>query len=219
MKRLSAILLLSLAIGASIGATAGEVIDRIAAVVGTEVITLSEVNHVANLLLKDPTGPIREIPFGEREAWARDRALQSLIDQAILNRELNKRQIEVTPAELERTLLGVLRQNKMTAAALQKELAHKGIPFGDYKRQLAGQVRQYKFIQEIAGSKVQVTEEEIRRAYESSPHAKTTPFEAAAPAIRQSLESQKLQEELQRYLTQARAATFVDIKIPAEQPS
>ena len=193
-------------------AGAGQTIDRIAAVVGTEVITLSEVGHVADLLLKDPTGPIREIPQEQREPWARERALQNLIDQTILKRELEKRQIEVSPDDVDRAMLGVLRQNKMTMTVLQKELAAKGVPFREYRRQLADQVKQYKFIQEIAGSKVQVTEEEVRRAFDSSPAHDTSSFAAAAPGIRQALESQKLQEELQRYLVQARGSTYIEIK-------
>lgn len=217
MKKLLKISILSAALVATISfapVAKSEVIDRIAAVVGTEVITLSEVTHVATMLLKDPTGPIRDIPVDQRESWARDKALQNLIDQIILKRELDKRQIEVSPDEVDRAMLGVLRQNKLTMTALQKELAQKGIPFRDYKRQLAEQVKQYRFIQEIAGSKVQVTEEEVRRAFDSNSGShQDTSFAAAAPGIRQAIESQKLQEELQRYLTQARAATFVDIKL------
>ena len=99
-----------------------EVLNRIVAVVGDDIITevdvtraLSQRTHLPSLSQEKS---IKETSGGKGKEIAkknaRDVALERLIDYALLDQILSKSKIEVTEDDLARAIASVLHQNRMS---------------------------------------------------------------------------------------------------------
>lgn len=180
MKRLLVLFLLPLSL------SAGEVVDRIVAVVGTEVITLSALKRFHPPAKKDP--------------------LESLIREKLLEIEMEKSGITVTDDDLANALREVLARNRITIDQLKSELTAKGQGFEGYKEELRRQIRRMKFLGQVIYPRVRISEEEINRRL--GPH----PTEEERLRIRQELVESRISQELENYLDEVRRKTYVEIK-------
>ncbi len=155
---------------------AAEVLGRIAAVVGDEVITENDIAKALSLRARStkfsPGVPLLESSRerGKESAKAANRAevLERLIDNAILGQVLAKSKIEVTEDDLARAIAGVLHQNRMTIDQLKSEVAAKGMSYDEYKKQLEREIKKVKFINQVIGPKVKITDQDLRDHYEKN---------------------------------------------------
>jgi len=115
---------------------AAELVDRIVAIVGSEVITLSD-------LKKKP--------------------LEALIRERLFHLELERGKIEVTDEELAQGVQEVLAKNRMTLAELKSELARKGSNFEEFKKDLRREIQRMKFLGQVIYPRIQIPEEEVLR--------------------------------------------------------
>ncbi|MDO8494345.1 MAG: SurA N-terminal domain-containing protein [Deltaproteobacteria bacterium] len=136
-----------------------KIVDRIAAVVNQEVITQSDVDRAMAMMI----AAAKKKPSAEESNRLYADVLQNLIDQKILEIEIAKSEIEVTPTELSGSIAGVLQNNQMTLEQLQAELAERGSSFASFKEELKKQIQQSKFIQQQVSPSVQVTEQDVEK--------------------------------------------------------
>ena len=92
-------------------ALAGELIDRVAAVVGEEIILLSEVE--ARVMISRQLGAMAGSDLGAQRA----RALSELIDEALLEAEVRAAHIEVMDAEVDAAIAELRKQNGLDKAS------------------------------------------------------------------------------------------------------
>src|SRR5688572_33396760 len=84
-----------------------ELIDRVAAVVNEEVITMSEVESAAKPFLEqNPTEEQRKALFND--------VLEQLISERLLSQQIKEANITVSDADVEAAVEDILKRNKIT---------------------------------------------------------------------------------------------------------
>ncbi len=134
-------------------------LDRVAAVVNGEVITLSEVQAAAAHMIEGLPGDI------DRQAArieALTEALGALIDERLLEQETRARQIHVTEAEIDRAIVEVRRQHGLTDSQFRQAIAAQGYSWEAYRQELAGQLERYKLLGAEVQARVEITDEDVR---------------------------------------------------------
>lgn len=178
-----------------------EIVDKVVAVVGSEIITLSDVQKFksAKSLSKS------NLSIGSSVNTSNTDALQSLIDEKLMDQEMDRLQITVTPEDVNSAIQEVLQRNKASLEELKRELAKKNISFESYKTQLRSQIRRMKFMGQVIYPRVKMTETEIvKKAANSTEEAR---FHA-----RMLLLEERAPSELEKYLSEVRSKTLVEIK-------
>lgn len=143
------------------------IVERIVAVVGKDVVLLSEVNerirpYLRKLLsIKNPTE--REKAFHRLQR----QELEKLIEEKLLVQEAIRRKVEVTGAEVKRAIQSVLRQNKVGYKELVSALKQQGIGMAKYRARLSRQILRLKVINLAVRSRVTVTDDDVRAFYAS----------------------------------------------------
>ncbi|MDO8461565.1 MAG: SurA N-terminal domain-containing protein [Deltaproteobacteria bacterium] len=166
-----------------------ETVDKIAAIVGDQIITSSDLEKETKLFKgKKMQGEV----------------LEQLIHDALLKGEIERLQIAVTTDELSQMIGGILAQNRMTLEQLKAEIAKKQISFEQYKKGVSQNIKMMKFMGQVIYPRIKVTDEEIEN------YRKTNP-QITSEIARRRLYEGRGQEELRRYLQEVRQKTYVDI--------
>uniref|UniRef100_A0A7C5AKN9 PpiC domain-containing protein n=1 Tax=Desulfobacca acetoxidans TaxID=60893 RepID=A0A7C5AKN9_9BACT len=166
--------LVSLWLSASPHYGAAEVVDRIVAVVNDEVITQSEVDQLAQAL---HTTPGVRLPAGSGQELQRQ-LLDSLILQKLAKAEAKRRGITLSDKEVHQAFEDFKKRNHITdEKALAESLAKSGMTIAQLKQQIVDQMTHERLLMVVAGTKVTVTEADVRRFYEQEyPKAGGTQF-------------------------------------------
>jgi hypothetical protein len=198
--------------GAEAPASTGVLLDRIAAVVGDDIILESEVEKLTALRYLPPRA-------GESDRAYRDRILDELVIDALRERELRKTGgLAPDPAEVETRL-------KALAARVESE---RGVPFDEVLKRAgmtrgdaAGIVRRglmlETFTRERLSATVRVTEAEIKSYYDGPfrEEAREKKVETLPPLsevtdeVRELLRERKLNEAVSRWTDELRQSTRV----------
>jgi len=138
-----------------------EEVDRVVAVVNEEPITLYELDK----LMATKIDEIQKIDSGKEKKKNfnkyRSLAIKSLVDERLLDQELKRRNIQITPEDEEKAMQNVLERNKLTQEQLVKELAAKGMTVEDYKVDLRDQLKRIKFMGAVIAPRVKVTDADL----------------------------------------------------------
>ena len=140
--------------------TAGKIVDRVAASVNDDIITLSEIYdfggpYIEEQVEADPTAR----PRAEREV------LDRLIERMLVDQEITALQLSITEQELDRTIDDIARRNGLDWNSLRREVERSGMTWDSYRTQLQGDLQQMKFAQAILRPRVNITEDEVQDAY------------------------------------------------------
>lgn len=171
-----------------------KLMDRVAAVVNNEAVTLFDLDRAAAINKKKTSAQV----------------LEDLIHQKLLDQEIEKSKMEVTDDELARGVANVLAQNRVGIEELQMELSAKGISFDSFKDQLRREIRQGKFIQQTVGANVQITDRDIEFYKNDHPGKKWT--SADDMQIERDLYNERMSQEINNYLLRLRKKAFVEIR-------
>jgi len=145
------------------------VVDRVAAVVNGEVVTMLELEDRA-------AGDLRRAaaePTVERER-ARVRALKLALDGAISERLLDGQAaalgVEVTDQEIDAVVEDVKRRNGLDDARLDEALAAQGIADrAAYRKSVRRDLETWKVLQLKVRSRVKVTDEDVKNYWQTHP--------------------------------------------------
>jgi peptidyl-prolyl cis-trans isomerase SurA len=142
---------------------AAEVVDRIVAEVNNDIITMSELRILAKSI--EAQSGIK--PNSESDKKMQRQMLEALIDRKLALEEAKRRGIKVTPKEVDETLDQFKQRNHLPDdQALAKALANEGLSLKEFKQQIENQLTQDRLLQLTVGSKVVVTDAEVRRVYD-----------------------------------------------------
>jgi len=180
---------------------AAEVVDRVVAVVGNDIITLSDIkkyqaSHPANAHMSE--SPIIS-------GAAKD-PLEALIREKILKAEMDRLNVTATDEEINGAIQDVLKRNSVSMDVLKEELGKKGMSMDQYKKDLGNQIKQMKFLSQVIFPRIKLSEEDIVKK------AGANPSDEARMKARIELMQAKSSEELVKYLDEAREKTFIEIK-------
>lgn len=143
--------------------TLGAVVDRIAAVVNDDVITLSEVYELGSEFIEKAVQDAGGNPARRREAEIE--VLDSLIKRRLISQEITKLGLDVTEQELDRTVDDIARRNGLERDQLRSEVEKSGMPWQEYRSELKESLRQSKFTQAVIQPRINVNEDELLDAY------------------------------------------------------
>lgn len=153
---------LALLLGLSRPASA-ELVDRIAAVVDQEVITLAEVYALGGEFIEQAAeGAAME---DSRRRSAELEVLDELVHRALIAREIEQLGLLVTADEIDRAIDDISRSNNVDRQRLRAEVEKSGLDWGAYRGELEQELQRMKFDQVVIQPRITVAEDEIRDLY------------------------------------------------------
>ncbi|MGI9431452.1 MAG: SurA N-terminal domain-containing protein [Myxococcota bacterium] len=172
-----------------------ELIDGIAAQVGTEIVLISDVRNLS--------GPMemRVRQAGGRDtdiAQLRADALERLIERALVQQVIQRSELEATEIEVDTAIGAIASENNITIAQLVATVEAEGLPFEVYRERIRGEIEQSKVVNGMVASRVTVEESEVRELYNEKYQDQPTggdevhlahllvPFTADGPAARRA---------------------------------
>jgi peptidyl-prolyl cis-trans isomerase SurA len=196
MRTALALLITLLVMGA---AGAEEIVDGIAAQVGSEIVLISDVYQIA----EPPERRLREQGATARDiAMLRAEILERMIERALIRQVVRRAELDATEAEVDTAIENIASENGLTVEQLKASVEAQGLPFGAYRERIRGEIEHAKVINGMIGARVRVEEKEIRAFYEEEygdqpaggmeVHLRhiLVPFESEDPAARRRACSQ-----------------------------
>jgi peptidyl-prolyl cis-trans isomerase SurA len=141
------------------------VVEKIAAVVGSNVILASEVEEKATPLMLEIS---RIGDAGKRSARAtalRREVLDHLIDDELISGQAAELRLTVTPEQVDASIAEIKRQNNIDDKQLQEALRGQGMSMTTYRADLKKQLLRFRVINIAVGSKVNISDEDVRSYY------------------------------------------------------
>lgn len=144
-------------------ATAQEIVDGIAAQVGSEIVLVSEVYQVA-----EPTERrIRESGGTDQDvAMLRAEILERMIERALVRQVVRRAELDATEAEIDIAIEGIANENGLTVQELKQSVEAQGLPFQGYRERIRSEIEHAKVVNGVVGGRVRVEEQEIRALYD-----------------------------------------------------
>ncbi len=159
----------SLAFALALIAASGEVVDRVAATVDGEVVTLSDLEERAGSewerVQKLPPGKERD----DARAAALRRALDSVVAEKLLAKQAKELQLEVTEQQIDAAVQDIKNRNKFDDEQLDKALSDQGLDRKTFREQVRRELETYQVLQYKVRGRVKLSDEEVRNYYQSHP--------------------------------------------------
>jgi parvulin-like peptidyl-prolyl isomerase len=146
------------------------VINQLVAIVGSEVITTLDLKNLTRGTLAPGTKPADgaaagSAPQGE-PALLKKQALESKIETLLVKNEAVRLGIEAKDKDIDFTIGDILAKNRIDLPTLTRLLEEQRKPYSEYREEIAFQIEKYKVINKVIRSKAEVTELDIKNAYE-----------------------------------------------------
>jgi len=133
--------------------------NGVVAVIDGDPITLRELKNYG----------ITGAPFLPPDVRGDYRALlDSMIEHRLLKFEFEKNGIHPPDEMVERYIAGVLEESRQTRAALEIDVAKAGLSWKDYFERMREEVARIQLVNLLIRSRVNVSEEEVKRAWENN---------------------------------------------------
>jgi len=143
-----------------------ELVDRVAAVVNNDIISLSEVEKRAAPELakvdQDAVGAER----AQKRAAALKKTLDTMIDEKLVDMELKELKVTITDKEVDAAVDEVKKSYNLTDEQLQQAVAREGYTIAEYREQMRKQIGRYKLISEKVRKNVKVSEADVKTEYD-----------------------------------------------------
>ena len=150
------------------GAEERRPVDRVAAIVNGDPVTLSE--------LVERAGPAYRKALearGESREKARAQALQVAFDavvaEKLIDAEAKAQAIEISDAQVDAALDDIKKRNKFDDAMLKQALAEQGLDVPTFREQLRKNFMAYAVLTQKVRSRVKVTEDDVQNYYQTHP--------------------------------------------------
>jgi peptidyl-prolyl cis-trans isomerase SurA len=161
------LLLLALLAAPASQATDRRPVDRVAAIVNGDVITLSELTERSGSEYRRAA----EMPPGPAREQARARALRTAFDSVLAERlvenEVKSVGIDVTEAQVDTAIEDVKKRNNLSDDMLKQALAAEGLTVAAYRARLRKDFENHLLIAAKVQNRVKVTDDDIKGYYQS----------------------------------------------------
>ncbi len=159
MKTYLALFLILIVAGA---AGSEQVVDGIAAQVGSEIVLISDIYQIA-----DPAERrIREQGATDKEvAILRAEVLERMIERALIRQVVRRAELDASEAEVDEAIESIATENDLTVEQLKASVQAQGLSFASYRERIRGEIEHSKVINGLVGGRVRVEEKDIRALY------------------------------------------------------
>jgi len=166
MKKLLFALWVTIPLLGSFGSSEA-IVDRIVAVVNQEIIMLSEVEKgVASSGEEIHAG--NRLERGEQVRQVRQKVLNQLIEEKLIDIEIKKLGMKVTGKELDAAVEDIKHRNSVTQEELEKHLEKDGLTFETFKKQLEKRLLRSKLIQWSVKVDMTPGEKDLKEFYQKN---------------------------------------------------
>jgi peptidyl-prolyl cis-trans isomerase SurA len=187
------------------GSATAELVDRIAAVVNNDIITLSELEKRAAPELAR-VGAEREV---QNRAEARNKILHQVLDgmigEKLIDLQLKEANIDVSEAEIDAAVENVKAQNSLDNDKLEQALKQEGMSLTKWRSEvLKKQLARFKLMRAKTEGKIKISDDDVRSEYnrwarleagDAEVHARHILVRLEENASKEQVESARLRAE------------------------
>ena len=161
--------LLVLLAAAPAPAAPARVVDRVAAVVNSDVVTLSD--------LAERAGPeyerVERLPAGPAREEARTKVLKAAFDQVVSEKLLHEKavelQIESNDQQIDAAIEDIKKRNNFDDAQLDEALRQQGLDRATFRGNVKREYDAFLVLQYQVRGRVKVTDEDLKNYYQTHP--------------------------------------------------
>jgi peptidyl-prolyl cis-trans isomerase SurA len=137
------------------------IVDRIVALVGDDVVLLSELDAMFQMAKqRAPTGV-------DAKAWEKQtkfEIVEGLISEKLLEAEVKKLRIDATSEEVDRLVQTTMRDNNLNEETFKLALTQRGMTLEEYRQQLKKQLTKMKIVQLKVRNRIVVSDDDVKSA-------------------------------------------------------
>jgi peptidyl-prolyl cis-trans isomerase SurA len=147
-----------------------EVVDRIAAIVNNDVISLIELNEALKPYL-DKVLAANYGPEKEKQMLfkVREEVLKQLVDQKLTDQEIARYKLNVNEKEIDQSIERIKQINSITDEEFRAALSREGLSMETYRQKMREQLLRANLLNREIKSKIVITREEIKAYYDAHP--------------------------------------------------
>ena len=190
-----------------------ELVDRVAAVVNNDVITLSEVEKRAAPELARIDQETSGAERGQKRAAAMKRTLDTMIDEKLVDNELKELKVTIGDKEVDAAIDEVKKSYNLNDEQLQQAVAREGYTVAEYREQMRKQIGRYKLISEKVRKNVKVSDADVQTEYDRMTRAEGEDYEVHVRHILIAVPRNASQAQVEQARTKA-AAVAVEAREP-----
>lgn len=142
-------------------------VDRVAAVVNGEVVTLQELVGLAGEELRHAQETTDPAQREKAVAQALRRAFDGVVSEKLLSAQATALGVEVTDAQVDEYIDQVKKQNNFDDAQLDQALAAEGKTRADYRAKTRRELETFNVLRFKVRSRVKLTDEDLRNYYQA----------------------------------------------------
>ena len=151
---------------------AAKVVERIVAVVGNQIVLLSELQERVRPMARQLDQIKDKTMRAQRLDELRRQMLDMMIDEKLIALQANKLKLTMEDKDLERAVADVMSKNNLTREELEQALAQEGKTITGYKQQiLKPQLLRLRVLNVQVRSRVSVSQDEIKALYQKNMRA------------------------------------------------
>lgn len=149
--------------------TSAQVLDKIVAIVDSEIITLVDLNREAAPYIKriEAAGYSKE-KYAQAKARVFENVLNNLIDKSLTQQEAKKYGLSVSGEEVDTAIENFRKTKSISQEELDAMLARDGMDLETFRESFGEKLLQNKLINHAVKSKVVITDSEIKAYYEAN---------------------------------------------------
>lgn len=170
----------ALLISASVNA---QVIDRIVAVVNSDVLTLSELERSTSERLRKASSISDPLARADARKKVLESGLEQMISDTLIQQEARKRQIVIRDKDVNDRIEGMKAQQRWDDATFARYLQSQGMTLSGLKETIRKQLLNQRIVGMVLGSRVQVSQTELKDYYREKSAQSSTEFEISASHI------------------------------------
>jgi parvulin-like peptidyl-prolyl isomerase len=162
MTRRPFALLAALALATAPALAEEQIVDGLAAQVGTRIVLISEVMQMVGpqeAAMREAGAPIGEIHK------LRANGLERMIEQRLVEEVVRRGELYASDEEVDSAIQGIADENGITLEQLYASVGFHGMTREEYRQQLKSDIERRNVINGLLGPKVQVDEETARQLY------------------------------------------------------
>ena len=141
-------------------------VEKIAAVVGENVVLASEVEEKAAPLMADVSRVTDPDKRAARASALRREVLERLIDDELILQQAGELKLTVTSEQIDSSIEEIKKQNNIDDDQLREALKQQGMSMASYRADLKRQLLRFRVINIAVGSRVNVSDDEVKAYYE-----------------------------------------------------
>jgi len=148
------------------GSAGARTVEKVAAVVGDNVVLASEVEEKAAPLMADVSRMPDPDKRAARAAALRREVLDRLIDDELILQQAADLKLSISSEQVDSSIEEIKKQNNIDDDQLREALKGQGMSMAHYRADIKRQLLRFRVLNIAVGSRVNISDDEIKAYYE-----------------------------------------------------